>query len=107
MKAVLEKHDNKLTLRDEETTLRVIEGSFIYKNQYCSPKYRILSLISPPPAKVGGRGALFFQALLSGAYWRGELMYFLIKLCGYFLPARSNVRKTTMYSNNFNTTINF
>ena len=36
MKAVLEKHDNKLTLRDEETTLRVIEGSFDYKNQYCS-----------------------------------------------------------------------
>ena len=36
MKAVLEKHDNKLTLRDEETTLRVIEGSFICKNQYCS-----------------------------------------------------------------------
>ena len=47
MKAVLEKHDNKLTLRDEETTLRVIEGSFIYKNQYLVMKYRILSNKAP------------------------------------------------------------
>ena len=27
MKALLEKHENKVTLRNEETTLRVIEGT--------------------------------------------------------------------------------
>ena len=87
MKAVLEKHDNKLTLRDEETTLRVIKGSFIYKNQYCSHKVPYSFSNKPPPAKVGGRGgggALFFQALLSGAYWRGGAYVFFDKIIWLF-----------------------
>ncbi len=40
-------------------------------------------------------------------YLRGGLnIYFLRKLYDNFPPAQQNVCKTTMYSNNFNTTLN-
>ncbi len=39
-----------------------------------------------------------------GLLERGGLIYFLLKLCDNFLPAQRSVCKTTMYSNNFNTT---
>ncbi len=41
-----------------------------------------------------------------GACLRGGLIYFLRKLYDNFPPAQRNVCKTTMYSNNFNTTLN-
>ncbi len=41
-----------------------------------------------------------------GAYLRGGLVYFLRKLYDNFPPTQRNVCKTTMYSNNFNTTLN-
>ncbi len=44
---------------------------------------------------------------LRGGYLRGELIYFLVKLImSVIIPAQSNVCKTTMHSNNFNTTLN-
>ena len=61
----------------------------------------VLSLLSP-------RVAYSFQALLRGAYWMGGggLIYFLRKLYDHFPPAQRNVCRTTMYSSNFNTTLN-
>ena len=82
MKAVLEKHDNKLTLRDEETTLRVIEGSFIYKNQYCSHKVPYSFSNKPPSGEsgraggVGGGGFIFSGPFERGLLERGSLCIF-------------------------------
>ena len=44
--------------------------------------------------------------LLEGGLNWGGLIYFLRKLCDNFPPTQRNVWKTTMYSNNFNTTLN-
>ena len=41
-----------------------------------------------------------------GALLEMGLSYLLLKLYNNFLSAQSNVCKTTMYSNNFNTTLN-
>ena len=42
-----------------------------------------------------------------GAYLRGWVIYFLVKLYDNFLPAQSNVCKTTMHVfYQFNTTLN-
>ncbi len=65
----------------------------------------MFSLLSPPPP-----GGLFFSGHFKGwgAYWRGgDFFCFLRKLYANFPPAQRNVCKTTMYSNNFNTTIYF
>jgi hypothetical protein len=77
MKAVLEKHDNKLTLRDEETTLRVIEGSFIYKNQYCSHKVPYSFSNKPPSGESGRAGGFIFSGPFEwGVLERGAYVFF-------------------------------
>ncbi len=67
--------------------------------------YRILS-IKPP----GVGGGLFlsgpFKGGGGGVIGEGGLIYFLRKLYDNFPPAQTNVCKATMYSNNFNTTLN-
>ena len=65
--------------------------------------YRILSIKPPPPG-----GGLFCSGPFKGGGLIGEggLIHFLRKLYNNFPPAQRILCKTTMYSKNFNTTLN-